>query len=407
MTTPVIELPFYTSRNVPSPEFLDCGDRLYDVLVDAENGCPTSETVIRECAEEAGDALSLLSTRLGLDRKGKFTEEKARLDKNRRAYYNAIQNGVRDILKDPDPEAPMPRREAAVLLSSVLAKRSKGFTRRTKAETSTELRNFFADAETDALQHVLKVTDLLRYYKALKIAHHAFVETLRKEGVAETDPEPVTTEEAADATSTKDIPLVRALKETITDRFRLAFEIMAHHARRDREPFAQLLTRCRLITDDININLKTRATRSRKAEEKQALAEGAAPRHQGKEGHSDDYGGSESDRSDCHPCGGRVTGLRGRAEDRVGRARRCRSPAIQLVTALSPNPDNGRRRPGSRPPGRRRPWTIFYIQEWSGVAQRRKGTKNWAGSSADFADSHRFRNPPSANRLRAISDFRA
>jgi hypothetical protein len=261
-----LHLPDFSCRRPTSAQFLDGGHRITNVLLDLKSGLPLGDELCRELATGAGDSLVKLSERLDLDRKGKYTEEKAELDRERRLYYEAIRRGIRGILADPDPALPPSRRAGAEVLQELVAKRKKRMTAKAQGDTTTELRLFFADCDTPEIQLALKQTDLLRFYKLLQTAHNAHSEVVLKADRPKPAIEP--TSEEKNAAQKADQALMRELKETIQNKLALAFEVMEHHASNGRSGYAELLASCATIADEINSLAKTRKTRARKAAEK-------------------------------------------------------------------------------------------------------------------------------------------
>ncbi len=261
----LVEFPNLTHEGVGNLEFIDTLERIVSVLADEEDGIPSGEAVLHEILGDVRELLSEINVRLEKDRRGKFTTFKQKLDKERRTYYAAIRRGVREIFADPDPNLAKERRSGAEALRDVLGKRVKSLQAKTQGQTSTELRNFFTDCDVPEVLQALRDTDLMRFYTLLKTAHASYTQVLHQAGREESEEQ--VSADAEEKENKTGVPL-RVLKTEVVHSLDLAFDLMAHHARRGREPYFQLLTHCVTITD--GLNLLAKKTRNRKAKSKMA-----------------------------------------------------------------------------------------------------------------------------------------
>lgn len=69
--------------------------------------------------------------------------------------------------------------------------------------------------------------------------------------------------------------MARELKELLSSQLSLLFDLMAHLARKGREPYAILLAQGCEVTAELNQVAKTRETREKRAEEKRKKAQQA------------------------------------------------------------------------------------------------------------------------------------
>jgi hypothetical protein len=291
-------LPPLTARGVTTAQFVDAGDRMTAVLLDAKTGLPSHETGLREMATDVELAVRELDARLSAVRSSAFTARKKTAHENRLKCFTALRNGANGIVTDPDPQTAAAKRQWAAVVLEPVARLGAALREKTRAEASTALRLLFKECDKPEVQSALQETELLRFYELLKAAHAEYVRLLREEGRleadgesaadAEPDAKSVVTDGSAPGAASKlgnveaaTVPVPtgltqRQVKDGIVVLLETIFSAMAYHAAKGREPYRHLLARCRDMAQEINSDAKLRVTRAKKAEAKKAATGGQA-----------------------------------------------------------------------------------------------------------------------------------
>ena len=242
------------------------GERIGIELRDPATGVPPSDTAMLVLAEDIVEQTLNFDLRVRLDLTNAFTQRKDKHEKDRDKYTAAIRRGLRTILREPEETVLPARRQAAILLQELLDRRAKNFEEQGAGENSTQLKYLFADFDTTAAQAALTETDLLRLYMPLKQAQEQFSQIVREQEEAE----------AKEATlppsrNPKNLPHLRVIKQTLTDRLRLAMENLTFLADKGVEPYVVLAERCANIFTEAGLIAKGRQTRGAKKAAKAEL----------------------------------------------------------------------------------------------------------------------------------------
>jgi hypothetical protein len=274
------DLNLLNPRTIKSLPFLNAAERMVDVLLDPATGLPEGDLLNRELAQETEAALDALAKRLGIDRKGKFTEEKRALEKLRCDLVSSIRRAARGILAEPEGLVSAEKRAAAGIVREVFVPRTTGFADLATADKNGVLRLLFEDCAAPEVQTALEQSGVRPHFDMLQQTHQAFENLSKQEIRAEVEAKA----SASDATgaetaapggklpdgsaSSLSTRSTRELKELASESLWLIFATASRHAAKDREPYGYLLAQCSLIAQEVNKVAKGRATRAKKAREK-------------------------------------------------------------------------------------------------------------------------------------------
>lgn len=262
-----LTLPSRASRELSNEQLKNLARRFGVALLDPESGLPAEDPVCRALVAQIVEGAGYMSARLTLERSNKFTKEKQRNEELRDGFVRAIRGGLRQIIKDIDPALPPSQKEAAALLSDLMAKRPKGFEKKSGAENSEELESLFKDFDSASAQAALHETNLLRYYQPLKDAHKAYVDLVREQEEAEAD-----AALASPIENPRKLPAFSVVKNTLIARIRLLLDNIAFMAELGTAPYVRLAGVCSAILSEISEVVKLRETRDAKVEGKESLA---------------------------------------------------------------------------------------------------------------------------------------
>jgi hypothetical protein len=285
-----IELPVLAHRELTSQQFLDGCRRITFCVLEGTAKIPLSENLVRELANDCALVSEELACRLMLDRKGEFTRDKLQAHAKRINFVQAVRRELKTLFRNPDPAIPDSKRTAAKELLVMIDKHTIATKRRSQAEVSTMVQGLLTEAAEPEVQQIISQAGAGRFMELLKQAQAEYAAITKREEEATVQgslPEPAAGEVVtADGDSqfsagpTKSVlkpRLARELKEALSSQLSLLFDLMAHLARKGREPYALLLAEGCEISAELNQVAKTRETRERKAEEKrkkQQQAEG-------------------------------------------------------------------------------------------------------------------------------------
>ena len=250
-------------------QLLNAGGRIVDAALadEGKGGLPATATESRRVTQDLASSLHLLRARIRLERKGLFTKEKLKYDRLRDSYVAAIRRGLKTT--SADPLLPPAKKDAADLLAALLAKRPKRFEFSSHAENSTELDLLIADYDQPASISALQLTGLDSHYAALKEAHHAFLEFVRKSQLADAGLEETGPAKAAAATDEdidpRSLPVLRELLPALSARLRLLMDLVAYFASQGSAPYVALADQCVTILSEVGEVVQSRETRAEKA----------------------------------------------------------------------------------------------------------------------------------------------
>jgi len=253
-------------RRSSNGQVSNLGERIAAELRDTTTGLPASNLVMRILAEDIATETVNFDLRVRLDRTNAFTARKKTHEKTRDEQVGAIRRGLKNILREPVQTCPPARREAATRLQEMLEKRSKNFEDQAAGENSTQLKYLFEDFDTTSAQAALKETDLLRFYEPLKEAQAQFIIVVREQEEAEAKEKTL-----PPAKNPKNLPKLRDIRQTLTDRLRLAMENLDLLAEKGLEPYVVLAERCAQILTEAGVLAKGRQTREVKKAAKAEL----------------------------------------------------------------------------------------------------------------------------------------
>ena len=246
-------------RRSSNDQVSNLGERIAAELRDPTTGVPTSDRVMRILADDIAEQTVHFGLRVRMDRSSAFTDRKKAHEKARDEYVAAIRRGLKNILREPVQTCPPARREAAMQLQELLDKRSKNFEDQAAGENSTQLKYLFEDFDSTPAQAALKETDLLRFYGPLKEAQAQFSQVVREQEAAEAKEKAL-----PPAQNPKNLPKLRVIRQTLTDRLRLAMENLDLLAEKGLEPYVVLAVRCAQIVTEAGVLAKGRQTREGK-----------------------------------------------------------------------------------------------------------------------------------------------
>ena len=246
-------------RRSSNDQVSNLGERIATELRDPITGVPSSDRVMRILADDIAEQTLHFGLRVRLDRTNAFTTRKKAHEKARDEYMGAIRRGLKNILREPVGTVLPARREAAALLQGLLDKRAKNFEDQAAGENSTQLKYLFEDFDATSAQAALKETDLLRFYEPLKEAQAQFSNVVREQEEAEAKEQTLSV-----AQNPKKLPLLRVIRQTLTDRLRLAMENLDLLADKGLEPYVVLAERCAQILTEAGVLAKVRQTREAK-----------------------------------------------------------------------------------------------------------------------------------------------
>jgi hypothetical protein len=252
-------------------QLLNAGGRIVDAALadEGKGGLPADATESRRVTQDLASSLHLLRARIRLESKGLFTKEKLKYDRLRDSYVAAIRRGLKTT--SADPLLPPAKKDAADLLAALLAKRPKRFEFSSQAENSTELDLLIADYDQPASISALQVTGLDAHYAALKEAHHAFLEFVRKSQLADAGLEQTGPAKAVAAAATdedidpRSLPILRELLPALSARLRLLIDLVAYFASQGSAPYVALADQCVTILSEVGEVVQSRETRAEKA----------------------------------------------------------------------------------------------------------------------------------------------
>jgi hypothetical protein len=265
MTTPALR--GRSARDLTNDQLVDVGGRLAKALLDPEDGLPLGDATSLRIARRIEAETANLALRMRMEVTGKFTRDKARQEKLRDDYVVSLRKGIRAILTDKDPGLPQSRRDAATLLGELMAKRPKKFETKSNAENTTQLQFLFADFDSAPAQAALVSSDLMRYYTLLKQAHAAYISLVAEEEKAE-----AASALALPSENPRNLPEMRAIKETLSARIRLTLEVIQFMAEEGLPAYAKLAERCATILTEVGLVARNRQTRETKAKGKSKTA---------------------------------------------------------------------------------------------------------------------------------------
>ncbi len=277
-----IEIPVLAHRDLTSLQFLDGCRRITASILEGTERIPLIEHLVRELASDCASVSEELSARLMLDRKGEFTRDKLQAHSTRLNYVHAVRRELKTLFRNPDPAIPDSKRTAAKELLVIIDTHKIAAKRRSQAEVSTLVQALLTEAAEPETQQIISRAGAGRFFELLKQAQAEYAAVTKREqeatvqgSLSEPASGEVDTETGGHAQTAaapaKPVPkprLARELKEVLSSQLSLLFDLMAHLARKGREPYAQLLAESCETAAELTQVAKTRETREKKADEK-------------------------------------------------------------------------------------------------------------------------------------------
>jgi hypothetical protein len=242
-------------------QIIDLTGRLVQVLRDPKGGLPEGDLVTRNVVSDVEADLATIEFRLGLERKGVWTEEKKKAEKQRDEYLRALRKGAKEIQKDPDPAITDAARAGGKVLHGLFAKHPAGFERKGGADNSGALKLFFADFDRPEAQQALRDSDLIRYYTQLRQAQATYAEVVAK----------IVAQDATQQNEAE-VPKLRDAKQSVAEHVRLLLQILDHMGQKKIAPYDTLSARCLSILQEVTVVRKAGRTRATKGEKKEGIS---------------------------------------------------------------------------------------------------------------------------------------
>ena len=236
-------------------QIVDLTGRVVQLLTDPKSGLPEGDLVTRSVVSSVETELATIEFRLGLERKGAWTGEKKRAERQRDEYLRALRKGAKEIQKDPDPAITEAARAGGKVLHELFAKHPAGFERKGGADNSGALKLFFADFDRPEAQQALRDSDLIRYYTPLLQAQASYAAVVAK----------IVAHEASQKNDAE-LPTLREAKQSLSEHVRLLLQILAHMGKKGIPPYHALSASCAAILEEVTIVRQGRQTREAKAE---------------------------------------------------------------------------------------------------------------------------------------------
>jgi hypothetical protein len=242
-------------------QIVDLTRRVLQLLTDPKSGLPEGDLVTRSVVNEVETDLAAIEFRLGLERKGAWTDEKKRAEKQRDEYLRALRKGAKEIQKDPDPAITEVARAGGKVLHDLFAKHPAGFERKGGADNSGALKLFFADFDRPEAQRALRDSGLIRYYTPLLQAQADYAGVVAK----------IVAHEASQKNEAE-LPKLREAKQSLSEHVRLLLQILAHMGRKGIAPYESLSAKATLILEEVANVRQGRQTRKDKAATKDGIS---------------------------------------------------------------------------------------------------------------------------------------